>query len=280
MKKLLKVGALGGAIFFTSGCALPVPIQVASWALDGVSYIVTEKSVTDHGLSAVAQKDCAVWRGVTDGELCREWGEKGDTLLASVSGFVDMSVPYGAINRAEIPTHSDLSPSKHNVTEVRSIMNKQNELDPVDPLDGVSIILTKLENTESKLMSSRDGNQRHPSVRPLAGDPDGRDEPVEGIYFVIGSFRNYGNAKTLAASHGRLLPTVLTPKLNSAPVYRVVVGPAEPGHEKALHSKIAGIGLSDTWAIRVQSGDWALAEGYIKQVKRSEMNSELAKLPQ
>ena len=280
MKKLFKVGALGGAILFSSGCALPVPIQVASWALDGVSYIITEKSVTDHGLSAVAQKDCAVWRGVTDGELCREWGEKGDILLASVSGLVDMSVPSGAINKIEIPTYPDLSPSNHNVTEVQSIMDKQNELDPMDPSVAVSIILTKLENEELKSMRSRANSRNNSVVRPLAVYPDGRDEPVEGIYFVIGSFRNYGNARTLAASHGRLLPTVLTPKLNSGPVYRVVVGPAEPGREKALHSKIAGIGLSDTWAIRVQSGDWALAEGYIKQVKRSEINSELAKLPQ
>ena len=34
---------------------------------------MTEKSVTDHGISVVAQKDCAVWRGLTAGELCREW---------------------------------------------------------------------------------------------------------------------------------------------------------------------------------------------------------------
>jgi len=44
-----------------------MPLQVASWALDGISYIMTEKSVTDHGISVVAQKDCAVWRGVTAG---------------------------------------------------------------------------------------------------------------------------------------------------------------------------------------------------------------------
>lgn len=55
-----------------SGCAaLPVPVQIASWALDGISVIATQKSITDHGISIVADQDCAVWRGLTDGQLCR-----------------------------------------------------------------------------------------------------------------------------------------------------------------------------------------------------------------
>jgi len=36
------------------GCALPVPVQVVSWVADGISLATTEKSITDHGLSALA----------------------------------------------------------------------------------------------------------------------------------------------------------------------------------------------------------------------------------
>ena len=43
---------------------MPLPFQIASWALDGISYIATEKSVTDHGISIIAQKDCALLRVV------------------------------------------------------------------------------------------------------------------------------------------------------------------------------------------------------------------------
>ena len=53
-----------------SGCAMPMPFQIASWALDGISYIATDKSVTDHGISIVAQKDCALLRVVQGQELC------------------------------------------------------------------------------------------------------------------------------------------------------------------------------------------------------------------
>ena len=46
------------------GCALPVGVVIASYAADGVSYVATGKSVTDHGLSAAAGHDCALLRPI------------------------------------------------------------------------------------------------------------------------------------------------------------------------------------------------------------------------
>ena len=60
MKKTAALGVttvLGAGALLVTGCAVPVPLQVASWALDGISIITTEKSVTDHGISIVAQQD-------------------------------------------------------------------------------------------------------------------------------------------------------------------------------------------------------------------------------
>jgi len=65
------------------GCmALPVPVQMASFALDGFSMIATEKSLTDHGLSLIAGRDCAVWRGFTDGTICRGSADYNDGAFA------------------------------------------------------------------------------------------------------------------------------------------------------------------------------------------------------
>ena len=47
---LLIVGAL-----LIGACAIPLPLQIASWALDGISMLATKKSVADHGLSILAQ---------------------------------------------------------------------------------------------------------------------------------------------------------------------------------------------------------------------------------
>ena len=55
------------------GCSLlPVQFQVASWAADGLSLITTQKSLSDHSLSFVTQKDCAIWRGFIEGNICRK----------------------------------------------------------------------------------------------------------------------------------------------------------------------------------------------------------------
>lgn len=52
-----------------SGCAIPPIISVASLAFDFASYGATGKTIADHGLSAVLQKDCALLRGL-DGQVC------------------------------------------------------------------------------------------------------------------------------------------------------------------------------------------------------------------
>lgn len=55
-----------------SGCAAPLPLTIASLMADGVSYATTEKSLTDHGLSALSNQDCAVYRLLTEGAMCRD----------------------------------------------------------------------------------------------------------------------------------------------------------------------------------------------------------------
>jgi SPOR domain len=53
-----------------SGCALPPAVMIASYAADGVSYLGTGKSVSDHGISAVTGRDCAVWRIIKGESIC------------------------------------------------------------------------------------------------------------------------------------------------------------------------------------------------------------------
>ncbi len=69
-----------------SGCALPPAIGVASLAVDVASYFFSGKTLTDHGISAVAQQDCALIR-VMQGELCEEYAdfEVADTVLEPLS---------------------------------------------------------------------------------------------------------------------------------------------------------------------------------------------------
>ena len=62
---------LAAAAISLSGCGLPPAVTYASYAADVFSYLTTGKSVTDHGISVVLQKDCALLR-VLDGPICIE----------------------------------------------------------------------------------------------------------------------------------------------------------------------------------------------------------------
>lgn len=59
-------------LFLLGGCALPVPLQIASWAIDGMMLVATEKTIADHGVSMLVQRDCAMLRVATEGALCRD----------------------------------------------------------------------------------------------------------------------------------------------------------------------------------------------------------------
>ena len=64
---------LAAAAISLSGCGLPLVVSVWSTALDFASYGSTGKTVTDHGISLVLQKDCSLMRGL-DGPVCTEKG--------------------------------------------------------------------------------------------------------------------------------------------------------------------------------------------------------------
>lgn len=68
---LARVAALAAALLALGGCALPPAVAIASYVIDVGSFVATGKTATDHGISAVAQQDCALMR-VFEGGICRE----------------------------------------------------------------------------------------------------------------------------------------------------------------------------------------------------------------
>jgi hypothetical protein len=71
MRRILQyvIGVYSSIIL--SGCSLPTGFSAASWAIDGASYIATKKSLADHGISFVAGQDCALYRLVTESNVCQ-----------------------------------------------------------------------------------------------------------------------------------------------------------------------------------------------------------------
>lgn len=63
--------SLAALTVMLSGCALPPAFTIASLVVDVISYASTGKTVADHGISMVLEKDCALLRGF-NGEICLE----------------------------------------------------------------------------------------------------------------------------------------------------------------------------------------------------------------
>ena len=65
------------------GCTISPAVDAVSWTVDGVSYILTGKSMTDHAMSAAAGKDCAMTRVVKGEAVCVPLDEDvaGDRLV-------------------------------------------------------------------------------------------------------------------------------------------------------------------------------------------------------
>ncbi len=66
-----------------TGCALPPALSIATLMMDAGSYAASGKLMTDHGISIVAERDCALFNIVTEGALCRE-EQVYETALAAL----------------------------------------------------------------------------------------------------------------------------------------------------------------------------------------------------
>ena len=57
-------------LLLLNGCAIPLPLEILSLVGNSVSYITTKKSLSDHVISQIADRDCAIWYIVKDMNIC------------------------------------------------------------------------------------------------------------------------------------------------------------------------------------------------------------------
>jgi len=66
-----------------SGCVLPPAIAVATLVLDVGSFAVSGKTATDHGISLLAQEDCALIK-ILEGKICEAYPEVQGVAVATL----------------------------------------------------------------------------------------------------------------------------------------------------------------------------------------------------
>ena len=82
-KKYARGAALMLLVAALPGCLPLGAPTIIGLGLDGISYLASGKSVSDHALSQLAQKDCSIGRAVLTGtDLCKTPEDAAPVLVA------------------------------------------------------------------------------------------------------------------------------------------------------------------------------------------------------
>ena len=215
--------------FLVGACAVPIPVQVAGWLLDGLSFLSTDKTISDHGISVVMGQDCAVFRTVTEGELCRP-DANGTTAIAAL----DRTLALPAM-------HDD--------------PGKVSAIDPT--VSALAAFETAVGPSVGSTLPTPAEDIRTASVSPIvvagrdsasARGKVGMDNAPGSLYYSLGSFKTEQQARKLADLRPNFSPSVMAAEIDGKTVYRVVVGPVKPADRNAVKRKIASAGIHDVWA--------------------------------
>jgi hypothetical protein len=108
MKLITHIRITIGAILICvlGGCSISPTVDAVSWTFDGVSFILTGKSMTDHAMSAAAGKDCSMTRVVKGDAVClpNDADVAGDRMV-----FAFDTGTWGDTPKAQVGTGDPLS---------------------------------------------------------------------------------------------------------------------------------------------------------------------------
>lgn len=250
--RALRASALA-AVFMTGGCALPVGVQVAIFALDGFTLMATQKTIADHGISAASGQDCALYRVVTaregEGGVCRD--SDSGTALAENSGA---SADDGFAPVIFSDPEADL---EYAAAEAAGVIEERRAADALiaaaAPESVTPDVVTPDTAAPAEALAE---NAAVADTEDAAGAKLREAEITDGRYIVIGTFRTMINAEQLALKRRAFEPRVLVTELRSGSLYRVVIGPYEEGKRRTLTRELAKAGMFDVWAMGVIALDW------------------------
>ena len=251
------------APLFLGGCGLPVGVQIASLLADGLSFLTTEKTLGDHGLSAIAGKDCAVWRGINGEEICRDNG----TETAAAKAESQSHIPVDTMSDVYVWDFHEATPTPK-PTEVATAPQKPSWTDPdpaevmkfpatPPPVPSVTVAPVSMETVSPEPPAEiAAAEPAKPAPKPAAQAPDPAPTAKTlrgGTFYVIASYRGISYARRFASRQEGLVTKVLTGTAGGMSVYRVAVGPVAEADREAVRDGLIGYGFNDVWALDLKN---------------------------
>ena len=214
--KTIGMAAVVSLPFVAGGCALPPAVTVASLAVDGVSYMASGRTVSDHAISYAAQEDCALYRIVQGESICRKEGttEQG-VALAGVSAPLNVAE---ALPEAGSEAAARLGPA----AGAAAVSEKDEEVAALAPVRFV------------------DERWVYPGV-----------PHVEATFLALGSYRFRTNAVRVAEKYAAHAPYIVTAFIRGERYYRVVAGPYSEAEIADAMARLLEAGVPSPWLVQL-----------------------------
>jgi len=265
------------------GCGLPIGIQVASLLADGISVWKTDKTLTDHGLSAVTEKDCALWRGVEGKDICTDTDDAVTTLADASTPRAQeapsQEAPSQELSITETPiadknAQQDWGAAAAGTDNKKTAQRETPEFPTEDPvtaavapstsLPSAAPIVTKVTLVEPAPVQSWKpvapipvtavvGPAPKPKARPARISKQPEAAPARRTYYVIASYHRAVGARRFSRANSRLEPTILQGTAKGKRVFRVAIGPVAPAGRKTTKQFLKKRGFKDAWVLRIKS---------------------------
>ncbi len=248
----MRLGIVAGPILLLAGCAaIPPAVSVATWAIEGASLAFSGKSVSDHAISAVTRKDCAMWRLLKGEPVCADYPVENGPARAAVAllpappkpaKFDLASAPPPAVDRAPgVAIHLALfAPT------------------PAPRLGAASGGTAPLVEAAAPIEVSDLGDDKparlSPEVEAVAAQaaptPAPAPAPTADRHFVsIGSYAVPANARRRVAQYEDLRPFMVAAVVDGRPLLRVVVGPFRSADLEPASRRLRLAGVADAWVL-------------------------------
>jgi hypothetical protein len=228
--------------FVMAGCAAALPPQLAlvSQAADGVSYVFTGKSSTDHIVSAAFSRDCAVIRMVQGEAICKARREDTELGQAEIQinggepgaafdtpGSGDQTVALAAVAPAA-PTAEPASPGPTN--------------HPVALLPASAPVTDDAKPAPAA--KPGEGAARNATTKTVAASHPGRQA---AYYVVVGEYRNWDRALDQAGRQTAGVAAIVSRRDNVGKRHRVILGPYARAAAGEIRENLAQESAKTAW---------------------------------
>lgn len=252
------------ALLAVTACSIPTPFTVVTFAVDGISLIVSGKSLSDHALSAVNNEDCAMWRVFKDRPICHEY-DAPDAVLAAVPVADEPSPAAEELDEADIAVAEAVPETKdtYKDTYIETVSASRPQREAVALAANEvnqDIVATPAEATPMKMAVVDEATPMEMAVvaeatpmemaaiavmAPAAAKPKARH------FIVLGSYLEETNAKD-AMTRGRdFAPRMVRVRVRGKLYHRVVSGPYARESISTLRKTLAGEGFRRSWSIKL-----------------------------